>query len=45
MLLGETYGRRDHAFIYSNTTLEAVVKERFRLRFAVRRYPFPVQSM
>ncbi len=31
MLIGETHGRRDHVFLYSNTTLEAVVKENYKL--------------
>ena len=31
MLEGETHGRRDHVFIYSGNTLEAVVKEHFKL--------------
>ena len=31
MLLGETHGRRDHVFIYSGNTLDAVVKEQFKL--------------
>ncbi len=31
MLEGETHGRRDHVLLYSNKTLEAVVKERFKL--------------
>ena len=31
MLMGETHGRRDHVMIYSGGTLEAVVKEQFKL--------------
>ena len=31
MLMGETYGRRDTAFIYSGDVLKAVVKEQFKL--------------
>ncbi len=31
MLLGETHGRRDYVFIYSNKTLAAVVKEQYKL--------------
>ena len=31
MLLGETNGRRDHVMLYSGNTLEAVVKEQFKL--------------
>jgi arylsulfatase len=31
MLEGETHGRRDHVLLYNNKTLEAVVKERFKL--------------
>ena len=31
MLLGETHGRRDHVMLYSGNTLEAVVKEQFKL--------------
>ena len=31
MLIGETHGRRDHVMIYSGNTLEAVVKEQFKL--------------
>lgn len=32
MLEGETRGRRDYVFIYSGNKLEAVVKERFKLK-------------
>jgi arylsulfatase len=31
MLLGETHGRRDHVFIYSGSSLKAVVKEQYKL--------------
>ncbi|TDJ69157.1 MAG: sulfatase, partial [Proteobacteria bacterium] len=31
MLMGETYGRRDHIFIYSGNSLKAVVKEQYKL--------------
>lgn len=31
MLMGETYGRRDHVLIYSGNTLKAVVKEQYKL--------------
>jgi arylsulfatase len=31
MLQGETYGRRDHVFIYSIDSLKAVVKDQFKL--------------
>jgi arylsulfatase len=31
MLKGETYGRRDHVFIYSINSLKAVVKEQYKL--------------
>ena len=31
MLKGETYGRRDHIFIYSGNSLKAVVKEQYKL--------------
>jgi arylsulfatase len=31
MLEGETYGRRDHVFIYSIDSLKAVVKEQYKL--------------
>ena len=31
MLEGETHGRRDHVFIYSGTSLKAVVKEQYKL--------------
>ncbi len=31
MLIGETHGRRDHVMIYSGNTLEAVVKEQYKL--------------
>ena len=32
MLAGETHGRRDYVFIYSGNKLEAVVKERFKIK-------------
>ncbi len=32
MLEGETHGRRDHVFIYSGNSLEAVVKEQYKLQ-------------
>jgi arylsulfatase A-like enzyme len=32
MLVGETHGRRDYVFIYSGNKLEAVVKERFKIK-------------
>ena len=32
MLEGETHGRRDHVFIYSGNSLEAVVKEQYKLK-------------
>jgi arylsulfatase len=31
MLMGETYGRRDHVFLYSGNSLKAVVKEQYKL--------------
>jgi arylsulfatase A-like enzyme len=31
MLQGETHGRRDHVFIYSGNSLEAVVKEQYKM--------------
>jgi arylsulfatase len=31
MLEGETYGRRDHVFVYSINSLKAVVKEQYKL--------------
>lgn len=31
MLMGETYGRRDHVLIYSGNSLKAVVKEQYKL--------------
>jgi arylsulfatase len=33
MLEGETHGRRDYVFLYSINTLEAVVKEQYKLSF------------
>lgn len=32
MLIGETNGRRDYVFIYASNKLEAVVKERFKMK-------------